>query len=203
MKPDTKSQFIGLLVVLGGSLLLAALAAPLYASRPRNDGPGPLLIAHVDLERVFNECNLRAGGEAELETMRQRFDGQINELKTQVELLRQDVSMFQEGTEKYKAAERKFKEAAISLQAMVEYCKGRLDAARLEARKRILQQILQAAETFAMANNIAYVVSDDSTIDLDQVDEVQLVQRMALRRVLYAHPEFDLTDDLLAWINER
>ena len=86
---------------------------------------------------------------------------------------------------------------------MVEFRKAKLDAVRARARAEIGQQIVKSAATYAAANGIAFIIADDSETNFTQGTDRQIVQQMLLQRIIYASPECDITDDLIAWINER
>ena len=64
-------------------------------------------------------------------------------------------------------------------------------------------EIVLAATEFAEQHNIDFILTDDSIVELRLGTDVQVVQQMSLRRVVYANPEFDITDELIAWINEQ
>ena len=49
---------------------------------------------------------------------------------------------------------------------------------------------------------VDYILADDSGIDLMEGTDLQVVQQMSLRRLVYANPSYDVTEDLIAWINQ-
>lgn len=183
--------------VVGFALLLLALAA----SPPGERSPGPLLIAHVDLERVFNEINPKSQAEVELEQTRLRCDKRKEELRNEVELLKGDLELLVPGTEQYQKAERKLRDAAIAYSAWVEFAKAKIEHDRAEARKEIYEQIGRSSASFAQARGFGYLVSDDSSRKVEEGNELQIIQQMAFRRLLYAEHSFDVTDELIEWIN--
>ena len=190
--------------VLVGVLVLAAVAlAPSYAVWTTVPGH-PAVIAGVDLERVFNEINVRADREIELEELNVRLRKTRETLRREADRLKQDlVELYAVGSDEYKKAEKKWKNKVIEYQATVEFSRAKLLAAQTEARKKIYQAIIGAANALASANGIDFIISDDSVIDLQDGNDLQIVQQMSLRRVVYANPELDVTNDLIAWINEQ
>lgn len=187
-------------IIVCVSLLVAALLAPSYAAWT---APGPAIIASVDLERAFNKTGRRVKAEERLEQLAEVYRVEIERLRSAAEQSKMDMEMLVPGTPKYKEAESAWKQAVLDYRAMVEFSKGKLDAKRAEARKNIYQQIIDAAAGFAEANGIDFIVADDSVIDLQQGTDLQIVQQMSLRRVVYANEAFDVTDELITWLNEH
>ncbi|MFB3138439.1 MAG: OmpH family outer membrane protein [Phycisphaerales bacterium] len=183
-------------------LLAAAVVAPSYAVW--SIGPSrPAIIASVDLEKVFNDIGLRAEAEIELDQLKQRFQEEADALRKEATRLEQDLDLLVRGTPQYQKAEKEYKQVALDFRALVEFNKAKLGARRAEARKEIFDQIVRAAGSFAGAHGIDYILADDSRVNLQEGSELQIVQQISLRRVVYADPAFDITDELIGWINQR
>ncbi|MCZ6493889.1 MAG: OmpH family outer membrane protein [Planctomycetota bacterium] len=183
-------------------LLAAAVVAPSYAVW--SIGPSrPAIIASVDLEKVFNDIGLRAEAEIELDQLKQRFQEEADALRKEATRLEQDLDLLVRGTPQYQKAEKEYKQVALDFRALVEFNKAKLGARRAEARKDIFDQIVRAAGSFAGAHGIDYILADDSRVNLQEGSELQIVQQISLRRVVYADPAFDITDELIGWINQR
>jgi Skp family chaperone for outer membrane proteins len=162
----------------------------------------PAVIGSVDLEKVFNEIDRRAEAEAELEVLAEQFRQQREALRLDAEQAKMDLDMLVPGTDKYAEAEDVWTQAVLDYRASVEFSKAKLDAMRAKARTTIYQAIVDEAARFAAANGIDFVLADDSGIDLMEGTDLQVVQQMSLRRLVYANPSCDVTDDLIAWINQ-
>lgn len=183
-------------------LLAAAVVAPSYAVW--SIGPSrPAIIASVDLEKVFNDSGLRAEAEIELDQLKQRFQEEADALRKEATRLEQDLDLLVPGTPQYQKAEKEYKQVALDFRALVEFNKVKLGAKRAKARKDIFDQIIRAAGSFAGAHGIDYILADDSRVNLQEGSELQIVQQISLRRVVYADPAFDITDELIGWINQR
>lgn len=192
-------RLIALAAVVGAIAFGLAAAPP--AEPDASPTAGPMLLAHVDLERVFNDINPKSQAEAQLEQMQQQFQKRKDELRGEAELLKQDLDLLVPGTEQHEKAERKYRDAAIAFSAYVEFSKAKLEKERAEARRTIFEHIVSSADSFAKAHGIAYIMSDDSGRKVEPGNEMQIVQQMAFRRLIYADHSFDVTDDLIEWIN--
>jgi len=187
-----------LIVVLIAAALLLGPAYAGWLGPPAH----PAIIGSVDLEKVFNQIDRRAEAETELEALAETFKQEREALRQIAEQAKMDLDMLAPGTEKYEKAEDAWTQAVLNYRAAVEFSKAKLDAKRAEARKIIYQVIVIEAARFAAANGVDYILADDSGIDLVEGTDLQIVQQMSLRRLVYANPSYDVTEDLIAWINQ-
>jgi Skp family chaperone for outer membrane proteins len=183
-------------------LAAAVFLAPSYAARFAPPAH-PAIIASIDLEKVFNEIDRRATAEAGLEQMAEQFRLEAERLRDIAEQAKMDMELLVPGTDKYEAAQDAWTQAVLEYQASTEFFRKKLDAKRAEARKTIYREIVEEAAGFAQANGVDYIVADDSGMDLLEGSDLQIVQQMSLRRLVYANPSYDVTEDLIAWINQN
>ncbi|MHC5005771.1 MAG: OmpH/Skp family outer membrane protein [Planctomycetota bacterium] len=194
-------------IVTAPATLIAVLIAAALLLGPAYAGwlgppAAPAIIGSVDLEKVFNEIDRRAEAETTLEALAEQFQQNREELRQVAEQKRMDMDLLAPGTDKYADAQDAWTQAVLEYRASVEFSKGKLDAKRAEARTRIYQEIVNEAARYAEANGIDFIVADDSGIDLMEGTDLQIVQQMSLRRLVYANPANDVTYDLITWINE-
>lgn len=187
---------------LGIAIALAAGVAPAYALLSLAPAR-PAVIGFVDLQKVFNLSAGRAEAEAELQKLGQHLDDQQEAMSQEIQALEADLDLLVVGTPKYKEAEKEYVGAAADLRAWIEFKGAKLDAKRAERRMQVYDEITLSATEFAQENNLDFILTDDSIIELRPGSDGQVVQQMALRRIVYANPEFDITDELIAWINAR
>ncbi len=184
------------------ALLVAAAVGPAYALfsiAPTR----PAVIASVDLQKVFNTCNQRAKAEAELEELEQQFDDQTEVMRQEIKVLEADIDLLVAGTPKYEEAMKKYLEAAADLRAWGDFRVAKLDLKRAQRRMQVYDEITLAATEFSEEYNIDFILTDDSMLELRAGTDEQVVQQMSFRRIVYANPEFDITDELIEWINAR
>ncbi len=187
---------------LGIALALAVGVGPAYALLSM--APiRPAVIAFVDLQKVFNLSDKRAEAQAELEVLGQQLDDREDALRQKIKTLQADIELLVPGTPKHDEAEKTLLAAAADLLALIEFKAAKLDAKTAQSRTQVYDEIVLAAVEFAEQHDIDFILTDDSILDLRPGTDVQVVQQMSLRRVVYANPEFDITDELIAWINER
>ncbi len=182
------------LVTPAAVLVLAVLAALTIPHRP------PVL-ATVNLEKVFNDIHHRAEAEGELEKKSQEFRQKAETMRGDAELIRQDLDLLVPGTPQYIKTENDWKEAVVNYSAFVEFTKAKLDQLRANARREIYDYIMERADDFAVNNGIDMILSSDASFQIMEGTDLQIVQQLAMRRVVFGSDEFDVTDDLIKWIN--
>ncbi len=189
-----------LYVAVGLAVLGVVVIAPSFAVWQGAILPAPV-VCTVDLERVFNDIKSRSKAEADLEKDLSVFETQADALRKEAERLSQDSEALIPGTAKYDQAEKQLREVVLNYGAMVEFIQFKLDSRRAEARRELFAQIIAAAAEYAQANGIDVVVTNDSKLDIQAGTDIQIVQQLALRRIVYANDAFDRTDELIAWMN--
>jgi Skp family chaperone for outer membrane proteins len=189
-----------LYVAVGLAVLGVVMIAPSYAVWQAAPFKPPV-VCTVDLERVFNDIKSRSEAEADLEKDLSVYQDRADELRKDAERLSEDIEALVPGTEKHNEAQKKLTEAALDYGAMVEFMQLKLDSRRAEARRGLFNQIIVAATAYAKANGIDFVLTNDSNLTIQAGTDIQIVQQLALRRVVYANDDFDATDGLIAWMN--
>lgn len=187
-------------VALFFGLMAVAVIAPAYANWLVTPPPSAV-IAFVDLEKVFNDIKQRAEAEVALEQRAQQLTDQAEALRNEAELLKQDLDLLVAGTDQYENAEKKWTQAVLEYSALVEFSRNKLDALKAGARKEVFAMILDQMEVYAREHGIDFILADDSTLAMEGKTDIQIVQQLAMRRLLYANRDFDVTADLIEWIN--
>ncbi len=161
----------------------------------------PPIIATVDLERVFNDIQSRSLAEDVLQEEIKVFETRRLELRAKAERAAEDLDMLVPGTDKYDAVQKQHMQSVLDYSAMGEFIQYRLDATRATARRELFDEIIQEAAKYAQENGIDFLLTDDSKLTLQKGTDIQVVQQLALRRMIYANTAYDITDALIAWIN--
>ena len=161
----------------------------------------PPVIATVDLERVFHEIEVRKQAEVSLQAQIKVFRVREQELRTEAERHAADLEMYAPGTDKYDTAQKQHMQSVLDFSAMGEFIEYRLDATRAEARRDLFAEIVEEAAKYAEQNGIDFLFANDSKRSLENGTDRQIVQQLALRRMIYADDAYDITDELIDWIN--
>ena len=84
---------------------------------------------------------------------------------------------------------------------MSEFVDFKRDEMKGEARRELFYQIRDAASEYAQANGIDVIITDDAQLPIQGGTDIQIIQQLVLRRVVYVDTAYDITDGLIAWIN--
>ena len=188
------------LAALGLLVLAVAVIGPAHAMLSLKQLPAPV-IATLDLERIFNEIDRKNQAEVHIEKELKKYQEQAEALRAEADRLKADLELLVPGTDKYEQAEKLWIAAVLDYQATVAFVEAKLDVIRAEAWADIYEAITSAAAKFAGANGIDFIITDDSRLPLQAGNNNQIVQQLALRRVVYANPTFDITTQLIDWMN--
>ena len=183
------------------AVIAVVLAYQSWAS-PNMAPAGPAVVATVDLERAFNELDERAKAKADLQAMVDRLDARGQELRDRVKMLEADIETYAEGSDAQQKALEDYRLAAYELQGFLEYAKRKLDAEGARMIQVLYEEIKQAVEAMAEQNGYDIVFVDDSRAKLPGgVSEAEMTRQISARRMLYASPQLDVTDELITRMN--
>jgi len=161
----------------------------------------PPVIGTVNLERVFHDIQARQLAEGVLQSDIEIYETRKLELRAEAKRLDADLEMLVPGTKRYDAVQKQQMQAALDFRAMGEFIQYKLDTTRAEARRKLFDEIIGEAAKYAAANGIDFLLTDDSKLSLQSGTDMQIVQQLALRRIIYANDAYDITDKLIDWIN--
>jgi len=161
----------------------------------------PPVIGTVNLERVFNDIQARNQAEDDLQAEIKIFETRQQALRAAAKRHTEDLDMLVPGTDKYDAVQKQQMQSALDYRAMAEFIQYKLDATRATARRKLFDEIIDAASEYAEANGIDFLITNDSKLSIQEGTDIQIVQQLALRRMIYANDAYDITDELIDWIN--
>jgi Skp family chaperone for outer membrane proteins len=167
------------------------------AAVPKNAGPA--VIGTINMEAVFKACDKFLAIEEQIETDAKVRQGELMKIANEGNAETEKLKKLAQGTSTTKGIE----DNITSLQARFEA--GRKQAQMEIARKQgelmanTVNEVNQMAEAVAKQRGITLVLKASSTpAAMSQPDTIE----MALSRaVVYADPRFDITADVIKWLN--
>lgn len=190
------------------SLVIAAAALVMLPSRAISQPapaapPGQAKIATANPSKIFfgmkekNDVVARLKQEADnLESQNISRNQKVADLKAAMELLKPDAPQYEE-------ANRAFMTAAIEHKNWLEV--SRAQAARNEKMltKMLFDKITSTIAELAKERGIDLVVAEQPAFNVERMTSEQLTQAMAQRQVLYTSATTDLTNDVIARLDEN
>jgi Skp family chaperone for outer membrane proteins len=188
-------QIVGLIVV-PVTVLLAWNAG---ASRATST---PTAVATIDLPKILEALDESA---AEVERSRAAGDAFQKELlarKGKLDGLAADLDDFRVGTPQYADAERALKKASIDVRAFMGLTDLREARTTQRAMLRIYNHIRDSAAVVSEQEGYGMVILDDSAIPIAE-DTGDVLGEISSRRVLFASPTLDISDQLIEYMNTQ
>lgn len=181
------------------SLVLVGALAALAAISPSR----PAVVASVDLERVFNTIDLQKQTETRLEAVRKDLEERREKLRTGIEDLQAELDSFQPGSAAQQEVAVRVEEAIAEFRAVENFARLKLEAEQAKAMREIYLTIRTAAGELAAQRGWDYVMIDDTVPAIDPSDANRMLQQISSRRLLFANPSFDVTQELIDHLNSR
>jgi Skp family chaperone for outer membrane proteins len=186
-------------IVLFG-LLISALGVQSYALGRAN--PRPSVIATVDLEAVFDGLSERNAADVALTTMAEELQAEMDAQSEAIDLLEEEVNAYPVGSDKHQEALGKLQLASLEHQAFVEFSRRKVDVEKALVLKRLYLSIKRASAVMAQEMGYDIFFVDDSRSPIPDSTEAEVRRQISARRMLFASPEIDVTDDLIARMND-
>jgi len=195
------------------NILLAATAgaAALLASHAFGTARVPLAdagtrVASVSLPRVLEKLQERQEAEMQIAAMRNQFMEEANARRKKIEAGAKELESMPDSPEKRAKAEPLIV-SKLELESWSNLRAAEIDYERSLMFRSIYRNLRSEASKLADAEGYDYVLVDDGTDDLTTTREtkmpleMQVLEKLDRRRVLYASPKHDLTDKLIVRMN--
>ena len=166
-------------------------------------GASATKIAVVNVPVVSERYLKTSDLEAQFEQKRRLFSEQRNALRQQIEQTQRSLQEeFKPGTKEYGDRAKKMVMLEAELQWLMESESRRIEQELANSLCGIYDDIQEAVRKVAGEREIDLVLAADQLPDESPVSTTQARQQIMLQKVLYWHPRVDLTEDVVAKLNE-
>lgn len=141
--------------------------------------------------------------EAEFEVHRRQFNETRESFRDRIERETLAIRDFKSGTPDYEERGKQIAQLQFEMQWFVESGQRKLDAQLAKALKLIFTDIKAEIRRLAEERGIDVVVAADESPDDPSPTSAGQKNQILLQKVLYWSPEVDLTDELIARLNDR
>jgi Skp family chaperone for outer membrane proteins len=190
----------GVMLAAAGRAQTPPAAGPAVA--PAASNPPPTKLAVVNIVDLFENLKEKAAADADIDKMKKDYEGESLKKQTQLDLARDNLDKtYKKGTPEYRKAQDDLLRMATEKQVNDQVNQQKLF---MELRLRTIDlynKINEAVADYAQANGIALVfVADNSSVEGARTVE-QLQAMVTVRKILYAHPSFEITKAILNKMN--
>jgi Skp family chaperone for outer membrane proteins len=163
----------------------------------------PSRIATIDLEKTYNSIERFAAAQASIKASNDELEKKVKEAETTVKDLEAELESFQPGSDAQAAAIQKLQIAVGEFRAVQEFARAKLELERARALRDTYLAIKDAARRMAERDGYDYILLDDSLPEMDLKNASQTMQQISARRFIFATPKSDVTNALVAFMNDE
>ncbi|MFM9181419.1 MAG: OmpH family outer membrane protein [Phycisphaerales bacterium] len=180
--------------LIAGAALAALAAAAAFPDRPAR-------VASVDVAKAFVGLDEQKTLEGGLKSLGERMAAEKDRMSRELQDLNAELESYKPGTPPYNETLKKVEAAVGAMRAQDQFGQLKLEAERATALRELYARIRAASEAVAKDSNIDYVVVNDSLVPVEPAGLAATQQQLNTRRFLWANPEMDITDAVIARAN--
>lgn len=161
----------------------------------------PARVASVDIERIFTALDEQKSSEAAVKALGERMAGDKEKLSRELQDLNAELDSYKAGTPPYNETLKKVEAAIGSMSAQDQFGQLKVEAERATAMRTLYVHVREAAAAVAKESKIDYVIINDAIPPIEPAGFNATRQQLAMRRMLFAAEEMDITDAVIARAN--
>ncbi len=187
-------------------LAVAILGAVLIGAswmRPQAPQGEPTRIATIDLEKTYNSIDRYAATLAAIKTTGEELEQQVKAAEGVVKELEAELESYQTGSDAQAAAIQKLQAAVGEFRAVEQFARAKIEVERARALRETYIAIKDAARRLAEREGYDYIMLDDSLPEMDPASAQRTMQQISARRFIFASPKSEVSDQLIALMNEE
>jgi Skp family chaperone for outer membrane proteins len=177
-----------------GLAVAALAAAAAFPDRPAK-------VASVDIERIFLQIDEQKSAEGAVKLLGERMAAEKDRLSRELQDLNAELESYKPGSAPYNETLQKVEAAIGAMSAQDQFGQLKVEAERANAMRTMYAHIREAAAAVAKEAGIDYVLINDSLPPIEPAGFVATRQQLAMRRVLFAAGDMDITDTVIARAN--
>ena len=122
--------------------------------------------------------------------------------EARVRELEAELDSFQPGSEAQASAVQKLQASVADFRAVEQFVAAKRELELSRAFRETYVAIKDAARRLAERDGYDFVMLYDSVVELDPSNASRTIQQIAARKFIFASPKSDVTDSLVALMNE-
>ncbi len=189
-------------VAIAATVIAGMSATPVMAQATATGStPAPTRVATINVVRVFDSLNEKKSADADLEVLGKNLDATRQKLEKELTDLRDQLKDYKPDSDMFKDTNENMLKKAMELRAHTEYMEQKLQLEQRLRTGQVYRHIIQAIDAYSKQNGIIMVlVADDIDISASRSQQ-ELLAKIAMRKVIYAHESLDITKPLIEKMN--
>jgi Skp family chaperone for outer membrane proteins len=189
---------LGLTALTLGQAGGGAPAAPAAAVATN---PPPTKLAVVNIVSLFADLLEKKAADAEIEKLKGEFETEGRKRQAELTDLEKPLAQLTPGSADYQKAQEDLLKKTMEMQSFNNYAQQRLFIELRVRTAALYRKINDSVAKYAAANGIALVfVADNSNMEKAATQEA-LMSMITTRKILYSHPDFDITSKIKQVMN--
>ena len=176
------------------------LGSGIMPAQPKAEPPAAK-VAVVDVSKVFTEYQRSKDFNDELKKRQDEIEGELKQIRDRIEAIKGELENFDPNSKDYSQREEQMVSLTINFEATKRVRVERTGKEMLDVTEHIYSEILKAVETIAAETGYDLVIYRDAT-DIKSDKLADMREKILQRKVLYAKPQIDLTDQVLQHMNQ-
>ena len=189
-------------------VILLAVVAGYEVFAGRAAAPGPAVVAVVRIGPLFDGLKQRAEAAAGVDQLLGEIETEVQARKESIEALREEHSNTVD------AADRETLADEIALETLkndfwLQTAKREHELDKAVRLQDLYKKVFDAIQTLALTEGYDLVIVDDSAAELTferssrVLPQAQVLQQLAMRKLLFVNPSLDITEDLIMRMNNE
>jgi Skp family chaperone for outer membrane proteins len=198
-------SFLTAILILVAAAASAAHAAAAGAAPGAGvpAAPPPTKLAVLNVVDLFSDLLERRDNETSLDNLKRDLEEQNRKLQNTVKDMEDGLKNFAAGTPEYRKAQEDYLKKAMELQSFGSFAQQKLLIEQRLYTVSLYRKINDAVARYSASSGIAIVfVAESATIERAPTQE-GLQTLINSRKILYAHPSFDITNKVREMMNSE
>ena len=191
-----------ILVSAAAAVGLALLLNPLWAQPAAPAKPAGAQVAVCDVVVVFNEYQRAKDLTVRLNDRRDALKAENDKRGKAIDVLRTELEGLLEGSKDYEQRLNEVQRLTIERAAWLQFQEALIMRDHQRLTREMYEQILRMIQDVARREGFTLVLQRDKE-SMKSQNTQELIQKIAARKVLYSDDSIDLTDSVLAALNDQ
>jgi Skp family chaperone for outer membrane proteins len=161
----------------------------------------------VSIVNLFDALDEKADAETRVDQMKKTYENESRTMQQEVERLTKEVDnpvVFAKNSPEHKKLQEELLEKATRLKVHDEIAQAKLMMELRMIPLDIYRKMSDAIRDYSASNGIALVfVADDTNALSSARNPQELMAMITMRKVVYAHPTFDITKSIIDRMNTQ
>jgi Skp family chaperone for outer membrane proteins len=164
---------------------------------------GPLRIAVVDVQKVFQNLEEKGAVEADITQQTEELQKKEQQKKQEINSLRSDLEILSPESDAYQETKQELERKAIEFQAWKKFKKRQLEAEKSVRIESLYRNVVDACREISRDKGYDLILQKDKLPSLRGQNQQELTALILQRKVLHADKRLDVTDQVLQICNNR